>query len=86
MTTQRSIEPEHTLLTAVTRLDALRTRESLAGFGSDAEPLDRTETPEPVALSAVIARTAAYGRPPAHRPRGPRDRSLLDPGSAPPSA
>jgi hypothetical protein len=62
MTTPRSIEPEHTLLTAVARLDNLRTRESLAGFGSDAEALDRTETLELLALSEVVARKAAYGR------------------------
>lgn len=41
MTTPQSIEPQHTLLTAVARLDELRARESLAGFGSDDEALDR---------------------------------------------
>lgn len=62
MTTPQGIEPEHTLLTAVARLDHLRTRESLAGFGSDAEALDKAETLELLALTEVVARKAAYGR------------------------
>jgi hypothetical protein len=57
MTTPQSIEPQHTLLTAVARLDELRMRESL---GVDA--LDRTELLELLALSEVVARKAAYGR------------------------
>ncbi|CAL9394081.1 hypothetical protein [Streptomyces sp. enrichment culture] len=62
MTTPQSIEPEHTLRTAVARLDELRARESLAGFGSDAEALDRPQLLELLALSEVVARKAAYGR------------------------
>ncbi|MFB6551799.1 hypothetical protein [Streptomyces sp. NPDC056405] len=62
MTTPQSIEPQHTLLTAVARLDELRTRESLAGDGSDEEALDRTQLLELLALSEVVARKAAYGR------------------------
>jgi hypothetical protein len=62
MTTPQSVEPEHTLLTAVARLDDLRTRESLADFGSDAEALGKAETLELLALSEVVARKAAYGR------------------------
>ncbi|MCQ4202769.1 hypothetical protein ACFW5W_23180 [Streptomyces sp. NPDC058783] len=62
MTTPQSIEPEHTLLTAVARLDELRARESLAGFGSDGEELDRPQLLELLALSEVVARKAAYGR------------------------
>jgi hypothetical protein len=62
MTTPQNIEPQHTLRTAVARLDELRTRESLAGFGSDAEALDRAGLLELLALSEVVARKAAYGR------------------------
>ncbi|MER7720208.1 hypothetical protein ABTX99_25275 [Streptomyces flaveolus] len=62
MTTPQSIEPQYTLLTAVARLDALRTRESLAGDGSDEEALDRAQLLELLALSEVVARKAAYGR------------------------
>ncbi|AIV37551.1 hypothetical protein ACI3K5_31905 [Streptomyces sp. MPA0124] len=62
MTTPQSIEPEHTLLTAVARLDELRARESLAGFGGDGEALDRPQLLELLALSEVVARKAAYGR------------------------
>ncbi|CAM5614845.1 hypothetical protein STENM223S_07093 [Streptomyces tendae] len=62
MTTPQSIEPEYTLLTAVARLDALRVRESLAGFGSDDEALDRPQLLESLALSEVVARKAARGR------------------------
>ncbi|CAM5342209.1 hypothetical protein SVIOM342S_06529 [Streptomyces violaceorubidus] len=62
MTTPESIEPQHTLLTAVARLDELRARESLTGFGSDDEALDRPQLLELLALSEVIARKAAYGR------------------------
>lgn len=56
MTTPQSIEPQHTLLTAVARLDDLRTRESMG------EPLERAEFLELLALSEVVARKAAYGR------------------------
>ncbi|MGW6222301.1 hypothetical protein ACWF8U_20725 [Streptomyces olivaceus] len=62
MTTPQSTEPQHTLLTAVARLDELRARESLAGFGSDDEALGRPELLELLALSEVVARKAAYGR------------------------
>ncbi|WP_406446748.1 hypothetical protein OHB14_49005 [Streptomyces sp. NBC_01613] len=57
MTTPQSIEPQHTLLTAVARLDELRIRESLA-----VETLDRGELLELLALSEVVAQKAAYGR------------------------
>ncbi|MGV9389328.1 hypothetical protein ACWDQL_09375 [Streptomyces olivaceus] len=62
MTTPQSTEPQHTLLTAVARLDELRARESLAGFGSDDAALDRPELLELLALSEAVARKAAYGR------------------------
>ncbi|CAM5435140.1 hypothetical protein STENM36S_08944 [Streptomyces tendae] len=62
MTTPESIEPQHTLLTAVARLDELRARESLTGFGSDDEALDRPQLLKLLALSEVVARKAAYGR------------------------
>ncbi|MFJ8148528.1 hypothetical protein ACIQ8D_20900 [Streptomyces sp. NPDC096094] len=39
MTTPRSIEPQHTPLTAVARLDELRARESPAGAGGDEESI-----------------------------------------------
>ncbi|MFJ4272442.1 hypothetical protein ACIP29_18025 [Streptomyces coelicoflavus] len=67
MTTPQSIEPQHTLLTAVARLDELRARESLVGFGSDDEALDRPQLLELLALSEVVARKAAYGRQPSVR-------------------
>ncbi|MEU3728889.1 hypothetical protein AB0E81_05660 [Streptomyces sp. NPDC033538] len=54
MTTPQRIEPQHTLLTAVARLDELRTRESPAGGGGDAEVLDRTQLLEQLALSEVV--------------------------------
>ncbi|MFJ4788114.1 hypothetical protein [Streptomyces sp. NPDC088794] len=57
MTTPRSIEPQHTLLTAVARLDDLRIRESLGP-----EDLERAELLELLALSEVVAQKAAYGR------------------------
>ncbi len=62
MTTPQSIEPQHTLLTAVARLDELRVRDSLAGAGSDEEVLGRGELLELLALGEVVARKAAYGR------------------------
>ncbi|MGW5784828.1 hypothetical protein ACWEWK_12630 [Streptomyces sp. NPDC003757] len=62
MTTPQSIESEHTLLTAVARLDELRARESLAGFGGDDEALDRPQLLESLALSEVVARKATHGR------------------------
>jgi len=57
MTTPQSIEPQHTLLTAVARLDDLRIRESLGP-----EDLERAELLELLALSEVVAQKAAYGR------------------------
>ncbi|MEV5609718.1 hypothetical protein [Streptomyces sp. NPDC052225] len=62
MTTPEGIEAEHTLRTAVARLDELRSRDSLAGAGSDQEALDRAELLELLALMEVVARKAAYGR------------------------
>lgn len=60
MTTPQSIESQHTLVTAVARLEELRIRESLAG--SDTDQPDRNELLELLALSEVVARKAAYGR------------------------
>ena len=55
MTTPQSMEPQHTLLTAVARLDELRARESLAGFGSDDEALDeRTGAEDDPAADVVV--------------------------------
>ncbi|MEU8194328.1 hypothetical protein AB0C10_11150 [Microbispora amethystogenes] len=76
MPTPEELERQFTLLTAVARHDALRTREALAspaeedeedGLGpfsgdEDAEPLTREETLELLALGEVIARKASYGR------------------------
>ncbi|MFF2851247.1 hypothetical protein ACFVT5_33670 [Streptomyces sp. NPDC058001] len=62
MTTPQSIEPAHTLRTAVTRLDELRGRDSLADAGAAGEALNRQELLELLALSEVVARKAAYGR------------------------
>ncbi|MEU4145203.1 hypothetical protein [Streptomyces parvulus] len=62
MTTPQSIETQHTLRTAVARLDDLRARESLAGAGGDAEALDGPQLLELLALSEAVARKAAYGR------------------------
>ncbi|MFF2202827.1 hypothetical protein [Streptomyces sp. NPDC058145] len=61
MTTPQGIESQHTLLTAVARLDGLRMRESLAGGGGERAP-GRDELLELLALSEVVARKAAYGR------------------------
>jgi hypothetical protein len=71
MTTPASLERQHTLATAVARYDELRVRELLAPGAEDlpadehAEPgpLSRQETLELLALSELIARKAAYGRP-----------------------
>ncbi|MFC8101905.1 hypothetical protein [Streptomyces sp. NPDC057363] len=63
MTTPQSVEPQHTPLTVVARLDEPRTRESPAGDGGDAEALDRTQLLEQLALSEVVARKAARGQP-----------------------
>ncbi|MGQ4417207.1 hypothetical protein ACN6LA_003293 [Streptomyces sp. SAS_269] len=62
MTTPQGIESQHTLLTAVARLDGLRMRESLAGGGGDEQAPGRDELLELLALSEVVARKAAYGR------------------------
>src|SRR3954465_11741263 len=52
-----ALEKELTLAAAVTRLEALRLRDSLA-----APPLTRAEAVELLALGEVIARKAGYGR------------------------
>ncbi|MDQ0759207.1 hypothetical protein [Streptomyces canus] len=57
MTTPESIEPQYTLLTAVSRLDELRMREAMA-----TDTPDRAELLELLALSEVVARKASYGR------------------------
>ncbi|NEB05914.1 hypothetical protein [Streptomyces sp. SID13726] len=59
MTTPESIEPQYTLLTAVSRLDELRMREAMSG---DTDTPDRAELLELLALSEVVARKASYGR------------------------
>jgi hypothetical protein len=67
------LEREHTLLTATTRYDELRLRDSLAGTAHEmaAEdpgldltvvPLTRDETLQMLALGEVVARKAGYGR------------------------
>jgi hypothetical protein len=61
MTTPESIEPQYTLLTAVSRLDELRVREVMGGSGATDAP-DRAELLELLALSEVVARKASYGR------------------------
>ncbi|MFF1723465.1 hypothetical protein [Streptomyces sviceus] len=61
MTTPESIEPQYTLLTAVSRLDELRMRESMGAGGATDAP-DRAELLELLALSEVVARKASYGR------------------------
>ncbi|MET9257552.1 hypothetical protein [Streptomyces sp. NPDC003717] len=73
MSTPDDLERQFTLLTAVARYDALRTRDALAtSFGEedaamasdepDEAPLTRGEALEMLALGEVIARKAAYGR------------------------
>src|SRR3954447_19285444 len=59
MTTPESIEPQYTLLTAVSRLDELRMREAMGGA---TDTPDRAELLELLALSEVVARKASYGR------------------------
>jgi hypothetical protein len=59
MTTPESIEPQYTLLTAVSRLDELRMQEALGGA---TDTPDRAELLELLALSEVVARKASYGR------------------------
>jgi hypothetical protein len=69
------LEREHTLATAVARLDALRARESfavtpdelvadgvLAGPGVFRDTLSADEALELLALTEVVARKASYGR------------------------
>ena len=69
------LEREHTLATAVARLDELRARESfavtrdelvadgvLAGPGAFRDTLTADEALELLALTEVVARKAAYGR------------------------
>jgi hypothetical protein len=70
MSTPDELEDVHTLRTAVTRYDALRSRDSLADLAEEerdagpagAAPLDREEALELLALGEVIARKAGYGR------------------------
>ncbi|MET8161953.1 hypothetical protein ABZT47_36820 [Sphaerisporangium sp. NPDC005289] len=67
MSTPDDLERHFTLLTAVARYEALRTRDALAAADdddgvTDAVPLTGEETLEMLALSEVIARKAVYGR------------------------
>lgn len=73
--TPDALEREHTLATAVARLESLRTRESfavtpdeldadgvLAGPGAYRDSLTADEALELLALTEVVARKVAYGR------------------------
>jgi hypothetical protein len=73
--TPDALEREHTLSTAVRRVEALRTRESFAttraeleadgvlpGPGVFRDSLTATEALELLALTEVVARKATYGR------------------------
>ncbi|GAA3829370.1 hypothetical protein GCM10022226_57790 [Sphaerisporangium flaviroseum] len=72
MLTPEDLERQVTLLTAVARYDALRTRDALASPDDDADsgsladddmtPLTCQEALELLALSEVIARKAIHGR------------------------
>lgn len=68
MPTPDELEHQHTLLTAVSRYETLRTRDALAPrpdeehHDGDALPLDRAEALELLALGELIARKAGYGR------------------------
>ncbi|UUU23244.1 hypothetical protein [Streptomyces sp. DSM 40750] len=70
-TTPDDLDDRFTLLTAVARYDALRTRETLAAPEEEAgegpgdpesAPLSRGDALELLALGEVIARKAVYGR------------------------
>jgi hypothetical protein len=58
------LERQHTLSTATTRYDELRMRDALASVRepNDADPLNRAEVLEMLALSEVVIRKAGYGR------------------------
>ncbi|QKW36317.1 hypothetical protein HUT06_21675 [Actinomadura sp. NAK00032] len=68
MATPDDLEGQFTLLTAVARYEALRTRDALAApddhddGAAGAVPLTRAETLEMLALGEVVARKAGYGR------------------------
>jgi hypothetical protein len=75
MTTPDQVEREHTLATAVARLEALRIRETLAttraeldadgvlpGPGVFRDALSAEEALELLALTEVVSRKAGYGR------------------------
>ncbi len=67
--TPDSLEPQHTLATAVARYNDLRARDLLASAAADTSgedpawsiPLTRQEALELLALGEVIARKAGYG-------------------------
>lgn len=80
MTTPESIEPQYTLLTAVSRLDELRMRQAMAG---DTDAPDRTELLELLALSEVVARKASYGCQPTVRAAREAGASPSQIGAAP---
>src|SRR5450755_3001192 len=64
--TPDSLEAHHTLATAATRYDELRTQEVLAsgaaGSSDDRDPLAADEALELLALGEIIARKTASGR------------------------
>jgi hypothetical protein len=69
MTSPAELETRHTLRTAVSRYEELRSRESLAGSAGEAAPdiaaaerLSAAEELELLALGEVIARKSGYGR------------------------
>jgi hypothetical protein len=63
MHTPDDLERRHTLSSATTRYDELRMREALAAMDADeAQPLDRAEALELLALGEVVIRKAGYAR------------------------
>jgi hypothetical protein len=65
MTNPQELAAQHTLRTAVTRYDDLRTRDALADRTDDdsgVAPLSQSEVLEMLALSQVIASKAGYGQ------------------------
>ena len=75
------LERRHTLATATARYDELRMRDALAGMADDGG-LSRDEALELLALSEVVARKAAYGRPAMVRTARARGASWTQIGAA----